>query len=78
MDETAWLVESKDKEGIWIGIEGGRYYWTTQEDKALRLSREEDANRLIEVLYNTSTSLIYKGALVPIENIWYGVEKEKE
>jgi hypothetical protein len=49
-DETGWLLEKQDKESNWfIGVIDGMLGWTTDPNKALRLSRRDDAEAIATI-----------------------------
>ena len=52
--ETAWLLEKKiEGRHYWIGVINGVLDWTPDANKALRLSRREDGDRLAEICEDT-------------------------
>lgn len=50
--ETAWLLERKmTPEGPeYLSVDAGRFTWVTDNLKALRLARREDADALAEII----------------------------
>lgn len=70
MDEIGYLVESNTDQAMWVGISGGRFYWTLEANEALRFSREEDCINLMTFLLNHDTQLAYRGDLHATEHMW--------
>jgi len=66
MEEKGWLIERKKPIIIWLCSNGKDFDWTNDSSRALRFSRQQDAQSLINYL----TRFCYNHEWEATEHIW--------